>query len=88
MNLINTYGSDSELHVWSHDCAEQRRFLDERQQQLQSSNQMKQNSHQELALERQTFYCNKSMNIPGYYKKMISHQQTSERSSNRIVPSP
>ena len=34
VNLINTYGSDSELHVWSHDCAEQRRFLNERQQQL------------------------------------------------------
>jgi len=34
LNLVNTYGSDSELHVWSHDCAEQRRFLNERQQQL------------------------------------------------------
>lgn len=34
LNLMNTYGSDSELHVWSHDCAEQRRFANERQQQL------------------------------------------------------
>lgn len=34
LNLMNTYGSDSELHVWSHDCAEQRRFVNERQQQL------------------------------------------------------
>ncbi len=33
LNLMNTYGSDSELHVWSHDCAEQRRFVNERQQQ-------------------------------------------------------
>ena len=24
LNLSNTYGSESELHVWSHDCAEQR----------------------------------------------------------------
>ena len=35
VNLMNTYGSDTELHVWSHDCAEQRRFLNERQQQQQ-----------------------------------------------------
>ncbi|UJR26038.1 hypothetical protein I4U23_007384 [Adineta vaga] len=34
LNLTNTYGSESELHVWSHDCAEQRRFVNERQQQL------------------------------------------------------
>lgn len=33
VNLMNTYGSDSELHVWSRDCAEQRRFAHERQQQ-------------------------------------------------------
>ena len=33
LNLTNTYGSESELHVWSHDFAEQRRFLSERQQQ-------------------------------------------------------
>jgi hypothetical protein len=33
LNLMNTYGSESELHVWSHDCAEQRRFVDDRQQQ-------------------------------------------------------
>ena len=41
-NLINTYGSDTELHVWSHDCAEQRRFLNERQQ--QSSDQIEDNN--------------------------------------------
>jgi hypothetical protein len=35
LNLMNTYGSESELHVWSHDCAEQRRFANERQQQQQ-----------------------------------------------------
>ena len=29
LNLMNTYGSDSELHVWSHDCAEQRKFANE-----------------------------------------------------------
>ena len=34
LNLAHTYGSESELHVWSHDCAEQRRVADERQQQL------------------------------------------------------
>ncbi|CAF1273313.1 unnamed protein product [Adineta steineri] len=34
LNLLNTYGSESELHVWSHDCAEQRRFVDERQKQF------------------------------------------------------
>ncbi|CAF0798319.1 unnamed protein product [Rotaria sordida] len=40
VNLINTYGSESELNVWSHDCAEQRRFANERQQQsLITSNQ-------------------------------------------------
>ena len=41
LNLMNTYGSDSELHVWSRDCAEQRRFAHERQQQqlLINSNQ-------------------------------------------------
>ncbi|CAF0797643.1 unnamed protein product [Rotaria sp. Silwood1] len=40
LNLMNTYGSESELHVWSHDCAEQRRFANERQQQsLITSNQ-------------------------------------------------
>jgi hypothetical protein len=49
LNLINTYGSDSELHVWSHDCAEQRRFVNERQQQL--SDHMEENT---LALERQS----------------------------------
>jgi hypothetical protein len=58
VNLINTYGSDTELHVWSHDCAEQRRFLNERQQQQQQqlSNQIEENqsnSNQQLALERQ-----------------------------------
>jgi hypothetical protein len=37
LNLLNTYGSESELHVWSHDCAEQRRFVDERQQQSNQS---------------------------------------------------
>lgn len=35
LNLTNTYGSDTELHVWSHDCAEQRRFIDERRRQQQ-----------------------------------------------------
>jgi hypothetical protein len=39
LNLMNTYGSDSELHVWSHDCAEQRRFANERQQQQQQHQQ-------------------------------------------------
>ncbi|CAF4565823.1 unnamed protein product, partial [Rotaria socialis] len=40
LNLMNTYGSETELHVWSHDCAEQRRFADERRQQsLIASNQ-------------------------------------------------
>ncbi|CAF2105517.1 unnamed protein product [Rotaria magnacalcarata] len=40
LNLMNTYGSETELHVWSHDCAEQRRFADERRQQsLMVSNQ-------------------------------------------------
>ncbi len=39
LNLMNTYGSESELHVWSHDCAEQRRFVNERQQLLITSNQ-------------------------------------------------
>ncbi len=55
VNLINTYGSDSELHVWSHDCAEQRRFLNERQQQLsyQIEEENKPNSNQQLAVERQ-----------------------------------
>lgn len=33
LHLNHTYGSDSELHVWSRDCAEQRRFAHERQQQ-------------------------------------------------------
>jgi hypothetical protein len=42
LNLMNTYGSESELHVWSHDCAEQRRFVNDRQQQLLiTSNQTK-----------------------------------------------
>ncbi|CAF4167225.1 unnamed protein product [Rotaria sp. Silwood2] len=46
LNLMNTYGSESELHVWSHDCAEQRRFANERQQQsLITSNQ----SHSKLS---------------------------------------
>jgi hypothetical protein len=57
VNLINTYGSDTELHVWSHDCAEQRRFLDERQQQQLSyeieEEENKPNSNQQLAVERQ-----------------------------------
>ena len=55
VNLTNTYGSDTELQVWSHDCAEQRRFLDERQQQQQQQ-QNEDNlsySNQQLALERQ-----------------------------------
>ena len=43
---MNTYGSESELHVWSHDCAEQRRFASERQQQaILRSNQ----SHSKLS---------------------------------------
>ena len=46
LNLMNTYGSESELHVWSHDCAEQRRFASERQQQaILRSNQ----SHSKLS---------------------------------------
>ncbi|CAF2595835.1 unnamed protein product [Rotaria sp. Silwood2] len=58
INLMNTYGSDSELHVWSNNCAEQRKFLFERQQQ-QLINQIKENKihhenyNQQLALERQ-----------------------------------
>jgi hypothetical protein len=51
VNLINTYGSETELHVWSHDCAEQRRFLDERQQEKIEEHQS--NSDQQLAIERQ-----------------------------------
>ena len=56
VNLINTYGSDSELHVWSHDCAEQRRFLDERRQQQLSEHILEQQSNtsnQQLAMEKQ-----------------------------------
>jgi len=62
VHLVNTYGSDTELHVWSHDCAEQRRFLNERQQQQQqhhSENQIEENklnhdnNDQQLAAERQ-----------------------------------
>lgn len=33
LSLMNTYGSESELNVWSHDWAEQRRFVEERRQQ-------------------------------------------------------
>lgn len=51
VNLINTYGSETELHVWSHDCAEQRRFLDERQRKQSEENRS--NSNQQLAVERQ-----------------------------------
>ncbi len=51
VNLINTYGSDTELYVWSHDCAEQRRFLNERQQRQSEENSS--NSNQQLAMERQ-----------------------------------
>ncbi|UJR22897.1 hypothetical protein I4U23_025925 [Adineta vaga] len=56
VHLINTYGSDTELQVWSHDCAEQRRFLDERQQQQQQQDQeieTKSVDDQQLAVERQ-----------------------------------
>ncbi|CAF1379379.1 unnamed protein product [Rotaria sp. Silwood1] len=61
INLMNTYGSDSELHVWSNNCAEQRKFLFERQQQQQQqlTNQIKEykiyheNYNQQLAIERQ-----------------------------------
>ncbi|CAF0775904.1 unnamed protein product [Adineta steineri] len=57
VHLINTYGSDTELHVWSHDCAEQRRFLNERQhyQHLENPIEEKQFNHddQQLAVERQ-----------------------------------
>ena len=52
VNLVNTYGSESELHVWSHDCAEQRRFVHERRQQFTHEMQDT-HSHQQLALERQ-----------------------------------
>ena len=52
VNLINTYGSETELHVWSHDCAEQRRFLDERQRKHSEDNQSN-SSNQQLAVERQ-----------------------------------
>lgn len=51
VNLINTYGSESELHVWSHDCAEQRRFLDERRRKQTEDDHS--NSNEELAVERQ-----------------------------------
>ncbi|CAF3949503.1 unnamed protein product, partial [Adineta steineri] len=57
VHLINTYGSDTELHVWSHDCAEQRRFLNERQhyQHLENPIEEKQFNHDDhqLAVERQ-----------------------------------
>ncbi|CAF3652814.1 unnamed protein product [Rotaria sordida] len=61
INLMNTYGSDSELHVWSNNCAEQRKFLFERQQQQQQqlTNRIEENKvnhgnyNQQLALERQ-----------------------------------
>ena len=44
LNLTNTYGSESELHVWSHDCAEQRRFVNKRRQKsLVMSNQPRSN---------------------------------------------
>lgn len=46
LNLANTYGSESELHVWSHDCSEQRRVADERHQQLLLSAQ---DSHSKLS---------------------------------------
>ena len=50
VHLVNTYGSDTELQVWSHDCAEQRRFLDERQQQQQQQ-QQPQPSYQEVEIQ-------------------------------------
>ena len=53
VNLTNTYGSDSELHVWSHDCAEQRRFTQERYQPTRSSENEDTYQNQKLALERQ-----------------------------------
>jgi hypothetical protein len=52
VNLINTYGSESELHVWSHDCAEQRRFAQERHQPVSYQNEDT-CQNQTLALERQ-----------------------------------
>ncbi len=61
LNLMNTYGSDSELHVWSHDCAEQRRFANERQQQQQlliTSNQSQSKlSHIERMVKTKTVFC-------------------------------
>ncbi|CAM4978645.1 unnamed protein product [Rotaria socialis] len=57
INLMNTYGSDSELHVWSNTCAEQRKFLNERQQSLTSPSEENyihhENYNQQLAIERQ-----------------------------------
>lgn len=57
LNLTNTYGSDSELHVWSHDCAEQRRFAEERQQQLiiESHEPHSKLSHIERMVSRRIF---------------------------------
>jgi hypothetical protein len=81
VNLINTYGSDTELHVWSHDCAEQRRFLNERQQQ-QSSNQIKQNSNQQLALERQIL-----LQQIYEYPWLLQENDLDQTSTDLIVPS-
>ncbi|CAF1158721.1 unnamed protein product [Rotaria magnacalcarata] len=57
INLMNTYGSDSELHAWSNNCAEQRTFLNERQQAFTNRNEENdihhENYNQQLAIERQ-----------------------------------
>jgi hypothetical protein len=85
VNLINTYGSDTELHVWSHDCAEQRRFLNERQQQL--SNQIQPNSNQQLAVEQQILL-QQIYEYPWLLQENDLDQTTHiEQSSDLIVPS-
>lgn len=57
LNLMNTYGSEGELHVWSHDCAEQRRFVNERQQQLlmTSNSSQAKLSHIERMVKKMNF---------------------------------
>ena len=57
INLMNTYGSDSELPAWSHDCTEQRRFFNQREQQFSNHIEEKttadENYDLQLAIERQ-----------------------------------
>jgi hypothetical protein len=61
LSLMNTYGSESELHVWSHDCAEQRKFVSDRQQQLLIASNQSQSklSHIERMVREEKGFRNK-----------------------------